>query len=119
MTEEISYSNTTKLINKKVTVIIDRQMGSKHPKWGFIYPVNYGYIKNIMAPDEEELDAYVLGVFEPVAKFEGICIAIIKRSDDNDNKMVVVPEGKEYSDEAILALTEFQERFFKPKVVRY
>jgi len=35
-------------INKNVKVIIDRQLGSKHPKHGFIYMVNYGYIPNII-----------------------------------------------------------------------
>ena len=38
--------NFKKYIGKKITVTIDRKMGSKHPKWGFIYPNNYGYIPN-------------------------------------------------------------------------
>ena len=29
-----------KYIGKKVTVTVDRKMGSKHPKWGYIYPKN-------------------------------------------------------------------------------
>ena len=31
-------------LNKIVTVKVDRPMGSRHPRHGFIYPVNYGYI---------------------------------------------------------------------------
>ena len=54
-----------------VEVKIDRVMGSKHPKHGFIYPVNYGYIPNTISGDGEELDAYVLGVFEAVENFKG------------------------------------------------
>ena len=48
------------LIGKRVTVKIDRPMGSYHPKHKDIfYPINYGYIEGIMAPDGEEQDAYV------------------------------------------------------------
>ena len=98
-------------IGKNVDVIIDRPFGSKHPKHGFIYPVNYGYVPDTISGDGEELDCYVLGVFEPVEKFDGQCIAVIRRTDDNDDKLIVVPDGKQYSDDAIDALTEFQERF--------
>ena len=116
--KETTYDKISELIGKTMKVKIDREMGSRHPKWGFIYPINYGFIEGIIASDGEELDAYVLGVFEPVKEFEGECIAIIRRTDDDDDKLIIVPKGKKYSDEAILALTEFQERFFRPKILR-
>ena len=64
------------------------------------------------------MDAYILGVFKPLETFTGRCIAVIQRSDDDDDKLIVAPDGKDYSDEQILALTEFQERFFDPSVTR-
>ena len=82
-----------KYIGKKVTVTVDRKMGSKHPKWGYIYPNNYGYIPNTVSGDGEELDAYILGVFEPVESFEGVCIAVLHRLTDDDDKLIVVPEN--------------------------
>ncbi len=93
-------------------------MGTKHPKWGFIYPVNYGYVPNTKAPDGEEIDAYVLGVFEPKEEFSGICIAIIHRLDDDDDKLIIAPKDNNYSDKQIISLTEFQERFFESKIIR-
>ncbi len=108
----------TDFLGKTVRAKIDRPLGSRHPKHGFLYLLNYGYIPGMMAPDGEELDAYILGVFEPLTEFEGRCIAIIHRLDDQDDKLALVPNGKQYSDEQILALTEFQEQFFKPIVVR-
>jgi len=105
-------------INKIVKVKIDRPFGTKHPKHGFIYPINYGYIPNTISGDGEELDCYVLGVFEPLLEFEGKCIAIIHRTNDNDDKLIIVPKEKEYSDEAIEALVEFQERYFKHIIIR-
>lgn len=105
-------------IGKIVDVRIDREFGSKHPKHGFIYPVNYGYIPNTISGDGEELDCYLLGVFEPVKEFRGNCIAIIHRTNDDDDKLIIVPENKEYSDDAIDALIEFQERYFEHIIVR-
>lgn len=58
-------------IGQTVTIHIDRALGSRHPTHGFVYPINYGYLPTVMAPDGEELDAYLLGVFEPVEQFEG------------------------------------------------
>lgn len=105
-------------LGKIVDVEIDRKMGSLHPKHGFIYPVNYGFIPNTVSGDGEELDAYVLGVFKPVDNFKGRVVAIIKRTNDNDDKLVVCPENKSYSDEQIDALTEFQEQWFKHIILR-
>ena len=104
-------------LGKVVEVKMDRPLGSKHPKHGFIYPVNYGYIPNTVSGDGEELDAYVLGEFEPLDTFTGKVIAIIHRVNDNDDKLVVVREGKNYTDEQIRALTEFQEQYFKTEII--
>lgn len=105
-------------LGKIVKVKMDRPLGSKHPKHGFIYPVNYGYIPNTVSGDGEELDAYVLGVHEPLDEFEGQVVAIIHRTNDNDDKLVVMPKGKNYTDEQIEALTEFQEQWFEHEILR-
>ena len=107
-----------KYLGETIKIKIDRPFGTKHPKHGFIYPVNYGYVPNTISGDGEELDAYLLGVFEPVEEYEGKCIAIIHRTNDNDDKLVVVPIGKNYSDDAINALTEFQEQYFEHVIIR-
>ena len=110
--------NTNTYIGKLVKVKIDRPMGSKHPKHGFIYPVNYGYVPNTVSGDGEEIDCYVLGIFEPIEEFEGKCIAVIHRTNDNDDKLIIVPKEKEYSNDEIRVLTEFQERFFESIIIR-
>lgn len=106
-------TNALTFLGQAVTVIIDRPLGSCHPRHGFLYLLNYGYIPHTLAPDGEAVDAYVLGVFEPIDTFIGRCIAVIQRTDDDDDKVVVAPAGITYSGEQIRALTEFQERFFQ------
>lgn len=104
-------------IGKMLNVKIDRPFGSKHPKHGFIYPVNYGYLPNTVSGDNEEIDCYVLGVFEPINEFYGKCIAVLHRTNDDDDKLIIT-DGKNYSDDAINALVEFQERYFKHIIIR-
>ena len=105
-------------INTSVAAKIDRPLGSRHPTHSFIYPVNYGYVPGTVVADGEPLDAYVLGVFEPIEEFTGRCIAIVHRLDDDDDKLIVVPEDRQFSDEQIQALVEFQERFFTSIIQR-
>ncbi len=106
------------LLGKEVTVEFDRPLGTSHPKHGFIYEVNYGFIKGIIAPDGEELDAYFLGVDKPLTEEKGIVIAIAHREDNDDDKLIVVPEGVDFTDEEIMNKINFQEKWFKTVIVR-
>lgn len=101
------------MIGSIVNVIIDRPLGSRHPKYkDIIYPINYGYIERVMAPDGEEQDAYVLGVNTAVKEFTGRAIAVIHRYDDVEEKLVVAPEGLYFSEEEIKEQVDFQEQYF-------
>lgn len=110
--------NAKDYLGKEVKVEIDRKLGTKHPKHGFIYMLNYGFIPNTISGDGEELDAYLLGEFEPVTESSGKVIAIIHRTNDDDDKLIVSKDGTYYSDDAIKALTQFQERFFESIIIR-
>ena len=112
--KKVSYKD---FLGKKVKVVMDRPMGSMHPKWNFIYPINYGYVPNTISGDGEELDAYIVGIFEPVEEYEGKCIAAIHRLNDDDDKLVIAPEEKIYTKQQIEALVEFQERFFEHEII--
>lgn len=116
--KKMEVANAKDYLKKDVVVKIDRQLGTNHPKHGFMYMLNYGFIPNTISGDGEELDAYVVGVFEPVEEFEGHVIAIIHRTNDDDDKLIVAPKGVDYSDDAIRAMTEFQERFFESIIIR-
>ena len=70
-----------------------------------------------MATDGEEQDAYILGVDVPVKEFVGKIIAIIHRYDDVEEKWVVVPQDMSYTKEEIKKQVEFQEKYFKSKII--
>ena len=110
--------NDKEYLGKEVLVKMDRPLGCVHPSYGFVYSVNYGYIPNTVSVDGEELDAYVLGVHKPLEEFEGVVVAIIHRTNDNDDKLVVMEKGRNYTDDQIRALTEFQEQYFESVIIR-
>ena len=83
----------TRFLGKDITVEIDRPKGSLHPRFGFIYEVNYGFIPGTQAGDGHEIDVYVLGVDQALLEHTGRCIAVIIRHNDNENKLVVGPSG--------------------------
>lgn len=115
---KIEQRESYKYINQNVNVQIDRPLGSKHPKHGFIYPINYGYIPNTISGDGEEIDCYILGIDEPKVTFEGKCIAVIHRTNDDDDKLIISPKDEDYTDEEIRNFTKFQEQYFESEIIR-
>ena len=106
------------MLGRVVKVIVDRPLGSRHPEHGdIVYPLNYGYIEGIIAPDGEEQDAYILGVNEPVKEFTGKIIAVIHRHNDVEDNWVVAPEGVKFSIEEIEQRVRFQEKYFNYSIV--
>ena len=107
------------IIGKKVHVVIDRPLRSRHPrKPNLIYELNYGYVENIFAGDGAEQDVYVLGVDKPVETFDGVVIAVFHRTNDVEDKWIAAEEGKNFSDEEILRSIHFVEQFFEGYLCR-
>ena len=106
------------MIGKIVKVVVDRPLGTYHPKHKDIfYTVNYGYVEGVMAPDGEEQDVYILGVDKPVKEFEGRIIAIIHRYDDVEEKWVTAPDGVFFSQEEIARQVNFIEQYFDAEII--
>ena len=106
------------VIGQTVTVTVDRPLGSVHPDYpDLYYPVNYGYIENLMGGDDDWQDAYILGVDEPLESFTGKVIAVAVRQDDNESKLVVAPDGVEFSKEEIARQINFQEKYFNTVIL--
>lgn len=108
-----------KMIGQTVEVFVDRPKGSIHPKHqNIVYPINYGYIKEIIAVDKEYQDAYILGENKPIDYCKGIVYAVIERENDIEDKLVITTDDKEYSIEEIKKIVNFQEKYFKYKIYK-
>ena len=105
------------LLGKMVDILIDRPLGSHHPKHtDMIYPVNYGYVPHIFSADGEEADIYLLGVSEPVEKYKGRVIAFIHRLDDVEDKWIAAPSGVTFTPDEIEKAVNFQEQYFQHEI---
>ena len=104
-------------LNKRLKSLLIGPLCSKHPEHEIYYLLNYGYIPNTISEDGEEVDAYVIGEFQPLKEFEGVVIAIIHRKNDVEDKLVISKHPHKYSKEQIQALVEFQERFFDLEII--
>ena len=119
---EFEQTQAKSYLGQWVRIIIDRPLGSKHPKQDVIYTLNYGYVPNTVAGDGKEQDAYVIGVEQPVKEFYGFCAAVIERHNDVEDKLVLVPSevfSKMLSDKTILEATDFVEKYFDVTLHRF
>jgi len=108
-----------KYLGEIVLIEIDRPLNSKHPEYDSIYELNYGFVPGTKAPDGKELDAYLIGVDIAVDEYTGKCIAIIHLVNDDDDKLIIVPESvSDLTDEEIRKATNFQEKWFKSIIIK-
>lgn len=57
-------------------------------------------------------------IYKPLREFTGICIAIIHRTNDNDDKLIVVPKDTTLSNDEIEQAIHFQEQWFEHILLR-
>jgi inorganic pyrophosphatase len=114
MTLEERHAQVEYYLGKNVTIGIDRPIGYVHHKGEktLVYPINYGYIPGVLGGDEEELDVFLLGVNEPVSEFTGRVIGIAYRADDVEDKLVMAPEGMDFTAAQIATAVQFQEKYY-------
>lgn len=111
-------ARATHFLGRIVDIVIDRPLGSVHPDHeDIVYPVNYGYIPNTVGGDGEEVDVYLVGLDHPVSKYTCRIIGAILRTDDSEDKLVGAPIGKKFHQAQISKFVEFQEKYFKSKII--
>ena len=118
MTFEERKAQVKSYLGKTVDIEIDRPIGYVHKKenYSLTYPINYGYIPGVLGGDGEELDVYLLGVDEPVARYTAKIIGIAHRENDVEDKLVAAPVGMDFSKEEIEQSINFQEQYYKTYV---
>ena len=105
-------------LGKTVTIKIDRPIGYVHSKenYSLTYPINYGYIPEVIGGDGEELDVYLLGVNEPVSEYTAKVIGIAHRYNDVEDKLIAVPQGMVFTKEEIENAVRFQEQYYETEI---
>lgn len=108
----------SRYLGKVVTVVVDRPVGFHHVTKGIHldYTVNYGFLPGVLGGDGEEQDVYILGVAEPLEAFTGRIIGVVRRKDDNEDKLVAAPENMSFTAEQIMQEICFVEKYFDSSV---
>lgn len=120
MTLQERHALVKSYLGRLVRIEIDRPIGYVHHKENsdrvLVYPINYGYIPNVLGGDGEELDVYLFGVDVPVTEFVGRIVGIVYREDDVEDKLIMAPDGITPSAEEIAQAIHFQEQYYKTRV---
>ncbi len=118
MTFEERKKQVKSYLGKRVVIGIDRPIGYVHKKenYSLTYPINYGYIPDVLGGDGEELDVYLLGVNEPVSEYECEIIAIAHRHNDVEDKLIGAPVGVRFLKEEIEIAVHFQEQYYDTEI---
>ncbi len=105
-------------LGKTVNIKMDRPLGFVHKKdnYSLTYPINYGYIPEVLGGDGEELDVYLLGVDSPVNEYTAKIIGIAHRHNDNEDKLIAAPEGITFTKEEITEQIHFQEQYYDTEI---
>ena len=81
-------------------IIIDRAKGTAHPKWGWIYESDYGYLENTSSSDGEGIDVWI-GTKQPQIADAIICIV---DASHNDSEIKILIGCTDEETEKIYAL---------------
>ncbi len=97
-------------LGQTVDVVIDRPLGSRHPRHpDIVYPVNYGYVPGTVSDDGMPIDVYLLGVDGPVERSTGVVIAVVLRADDVEDKLVATADGRAYTVSEVVVMPRVSE----------
>ena len=118
MTYEERKAQAISYLGKTADIEIDRPIGFIHKKdnYSLTYPINYGYIPDVIGGDGEELDVYLLGVSEPVKKYSAKIIGIVHRHNDTEDKLIAAPQGSIYYQNEIAEAVHFQEQYYETHI---
>ncbi len=105
-------------LGKTVCIKIDRPIGYVHKKenYSLTYPINYGFIPNIIGGDGEELDVYLMGVTKPVTEYIAKIIGIVHRHNDVEDKLIAAPESCIFYQNEIAEAINFQEKYYETHI---
>ena len=119
MTLKERHEQVQGYLGKTVTIEIDRPIGYVHHKGEktLVYPINYGFIPDVLGGDGEELDVFLVGVESPVSSFTGKIIGIVYRADDIEDKLIMAPEGMTFTAEEMAGAVHFQEKYYDTTIV--
>ena len=114
----LRLSVTDACLGERVTVQVERPLGSRHPDHPeLVYELNYGFVPGMTGGDGEPQDAYIYGVPRPVRQVTGTVIAVVHRKNDTEDKLIVAPSGTIAYEPQLTAAVRFVEQYFDTLII--
>lgn len=93
MQQEMDFWLRLDHLARDCPLVIDRPAGSRHPRWDFIYPYDYGYLEGSTAADGGGIDAWRGSLPEP--RVTGVICTVDSRKRDAEIKILIGCTSKE------------------------
>lgn len=87
MPEQLDFWRRLDRLVEACPLVIDRPAGSRHPRWNFVYPYDYGYLEGSTAADGGGIDAWRGSLREP--RVTGVICTVDSRKRDAEIKILM------------------------------
>lgn len=87
MQEQLDFWRRLDRLVETCPLIIDRPAGSRHPRWDFMYPYDYGYLEGSTAADGGGIDAWRGSLPEP--RVTGVICTVDELKRDAEIKVLI------------------------------
>jgi inorganic pyrophosphatase len=90
--DESFWEHIDRLVSES-SVVIDRPKGSAHPKYGFIYPADYGYLEGTSSMDGGGIDVW-RGTSDGASADAVICTVDMMKKDSEIKILISCSEDE-------------------------
>lgn len=114
----LEKASAYEFIDKTVRIEISKTKPQKVNKLQNIYPINCGYVPDVLDGDGKKIECYIVGIDKQINEFTGKCIAVLHKFDNTEDKLIVAPNDQNYSDNQIRDILKFQEKNYLNEIIR-
>lgn len=114
----LDKNSAYEFINQTVRIEINNSSIAKYYKVKNSFPINCGYVQDVLDGDGKQLECYIVGINEERKEFTGKCIAILHQFDNTQDKLIVAPNDIDYTDNQIREILKFKEKNYMNEIIR-
>lgn len=105
-------------LGKNVTVIVDRPYGSLDLRSDGEMTCNCGYVQQpVTMEDNDDIEARIVGIYEPRESFTGTVIGIIYHKEDSHMHLIVAPPAWTINRNEIITQIGMVEQYYHTRMI--
>jgi GNAT superfamily N-acetyltransferase len=112
-TEQGAFWTAIDTLISKSQIVIDRPKGTRHPRFDFTYPLDYGYLKDTSAMDGGGIDVWRGSFLESICDAVACTVDLLKR--DSEIKLLI---GCNAEEKAVIMRFHNNSEYMKGVMIR-